>query len=174
MNPIQPQQQQGGGKMIQEPIQQGFDTSTGQQISSDIQPQTSQPAQMDDGKMQELLDMINQIRSSLGSFNATNFASNNKTDKLRRDILRQVFEKLQMAGVDLTDQKSVSDFIENLRNENPELASMFEQAMSVLLGDSSGEQNVPMDPTASMDLGTGQQNNMNNDISTNEPNQQRI
>jgi hypothetical protein len=116
--------------------------------------------------VQELLNLIQQIRQKLGSFNAMQFASSNKTDRLRRDMLRQVFEKLQLAGVDLTDQRSVSAFIANLREQNPEMADMFEKAMEVLLGGGEVSQS-PQDPTNSIDLGVPPQNNMNN-TNTNE------
>lgn len=83
---------------------------------------------------QALLEMISQIRSRLGSFEATRFAVDAKTTGVRQALLRQVFEKLQLAGVDLTSRESVAIFIDRLRQENPELAGMFEQAMDALLG----------------------------------------
>jgi len=111
---------------------------------------------------QELLDMINQIRQKLGSFNAMKFASNNKTESVRRDLLQQVFQKLQLAGVDLTDPQSVNSFIQNLQQTNPELATMFEKAMDMLLGGQQGADfATPQDPTQSMDLNIPPQN-MNN------------
>jgi hypothetical protein len=110
---------------------------------------------------QSLLDMIQQIRQKLGSFNAMQFASSNKTDKIRRDLLKQVFEKLQLAGVDLTDRQSVAAFMAKLKEDSPELADMFEKAMGALLGGDQGAV-VPQDPTASMDLGVPPTGNMNN------------
>lgn len=119
---------------------------------------------------QELLNMIKQIQMKLGSHSANSFASKNKSDQSRRSVLKQVFEKLQMAGVDLSDKESVAMFIEKLRQENPELADMFEKSMDVLLGGQIGDEPiVPQDPTALMDLGLAPQNNMNNiNINTNE------
>lgn len=81
-----------------------------------------------------LLDMIEKIKAQLGDLNATRFASSNKTEALRKDLLRQVFEKLQLAGVDLSSRESVAAFIMRLQEQNPELAQMFEKSMDVLLG----------------------------------------
>ena len=132
-----------------------------------------QPAQVpqqgggiSDQQKQELLDMITQIKSKLGSFQAVKFASDNKKEKVRLDLLKQVFEKLQLAGVDLSDQQSVSAFIEKLKQANPELANNFEQAMNVLLeGGKTGLAEV-QDPNATLDLGVPPQN-MNNNMNIN-------
>lgn len=126
----------------------------------------SQPVQPGDNPIspeqkQTLLTMIDQIRSKLGSFHAVNFASQNKLEQMKGDALKQVFEKLQMMGVDLTDKDSVSQFIANLQQQNPELAAAFEKAMDFLLG-GQGAPQAPQDPTQSMDLSMPPQNNMNN------------
>lgn len=119
---------------------------------------------------QALIELINQLRQKIGSFNAMDFASKNKIEQMRSDILQQVFEKLQLAGVDLSSTESVREFIDKLRQDSPELAEMFEQAMDALLGgEQSGMSTSPQDPTASMDLSMAPedlsmmpQNNMNN------------
>ena len=119
---------------------------------------------------QTLLDMKNEIRVKLGKFHATSFASKNKIEAVRSSILKQVFEKLQLAGVDLTDKDSVAAFLAKLQQTNPELATNFEQAMNVLLG-GEGMQGAPQDPTQSMDLGIPPQNNMNNENQNGQPEQ---
>jgi hypothetical protein len=132
-------------------------------LMGSVQPATvnagSQP--VSEEQRQELLDMINQIQTKLGSFNAIQFASKNSIEKIRRDLLKQVFQKLQLSGVDLTDQQSVADFIGKIKSRSPELATMFENAMGVLLGDGSDGYGTPKDPTESINLGIPLQNNMN-------------
>lgn len=110
---------------------------------------------------QTLLDLISKIREKLGVFNALSFANKNKLESTRSAILKQVFEKLQLAGVDLTSRDSVAAFLAKLQSDNPELAAAFEKAMETLLG-GKGMEGAPQDPTQSMDLGIPQQNNMNN------------
>lgn len=119
---------------------------------------------------QVLIDMIAKIREQLGSLDATRFAASNKTESLRRELLKQVFEKLQLAGVDLSSRESVATFIMRLQEQNPELAQMFEKSMDVLLGKAEGgsfgappemaapplgqppspEMGAPQDPTAGL------------------------
>lgn len=111
---------------------------------------------------QVLLDMLSKIREKLGNFHAVNFASKNRIESIRSDVLKQVFEKLQLAGIDLTSQESVAAFLAKLQQTNPDLAANFEKAMEILLGGSGGSV-IPQDPTESMDLGISPQNNMNNE-----------
>jgi hypothetical protein len=96
---------------------------------------------------QVLLDLIAKIRDQLGEVQAMGFASGNKSEVLRRDLLKQVFEKLQLAGVDLNSRESVGAFIMRLQEQNPELAQMFEKAMDVLMG-SKGSFGGGTDPNA--------------------------
>jgi hypothetical protein len=127
-----------------------------QPVPSSVQPITEE-------QKQALLDMIQQIRDKIGTLDANKLASGNKNELNRRNLLRQVFEKLQMAGVDLSSRESVASFIMKLQQDSPELAAMFEKAMDVLLGGPEGGSfGVPQDPNAVMDLGAPPQNNMNN------------
>ena len=134
---------------------------------------TAQP--VSEEQKQELLDLIQGIREKLGSFNAQSFAGNNKVDRTRRELLRQVFEALQKSGIDLTNRESVAAFIEKLREQSPELADQFEEAISALLGETDFA--PPSDPNASMDLGVPppplDQNN-NENINLNEKLPQNI
>lgn len=101
-------------------------------------PEGAAPQQMATSEQRQgLLDMIESIRQKLGSFNATQFAGKNKMERVRQEILRKVFEILQLSGVDLTDRESVAQFLENLRTQNPELAGWFEESMNVLLGETT-------------------------------------
>lgn len=81
-----------------------------------------------------IVKLLQDVQSKLSNFHATNFAATNKVELVRRQLLTQVFEKLQMAGVDLSDQASVKEFMTNLQQSNPTLAAGFERAMNVLLG----------------------------------------
>lgn len=114
------------------------------------------PQQITEQEKQALLSSIATIQQKLGHFNAIKFASDNKTENIRRELLKQVFEKLQMSGVDLTSQQSVAQFLAALQQQNPELAANFEKAMEALLG-GQGAPTAPQDPTQSMDLGVPSQ-----------------
>ena len=109
----------------------------------------------------DILKLINTVRSKLGNFHAIDFANKNKAEKLRSALLRQTFDKLQAAGIDLSDPNSVNEFIQNLQKINPTLAQNFEKAMNVLLG-GPGFPGAPQDPTQPSDSGAPDQN-MNNE-----------
>lgn len=85
----------------------------------------------------ELRNMIEQIRSKLGEVNASGFAGKNMNQVKKSEILREIFSMLQASGIDLTNPQSVGQFIQQLRETNPEMAQLFEQAMDELLGGSS-------------------------------------
>lgn len=145
-----------------------MDQSQMQPMQPPVASSVMQPAAAPEGQQmvteqekQQLLDIIAKIKSKLADLNAVRFASRDKNEKVRRDILKQVFEKLQLAGVDLSDKRSVADFIARIRANNPELADMFEQSMNVLLGGPTPDQVMP------------QENNMNN-INQNETLPQNI
>lgn len=140
-----------------DPSQMPPGMSPGQPTSADQTPVTPE-------QKQDLLDMIKKVQAKLGAFHATNFASQNKLESIRSTILKQVFQKLQLAGVDLTSQDSVSAFLAKLQQESPELAQNFEKAMDALLGGAQagpiqpGMASAPQDPTQStVDLGVPQQ-----------------
>lgn len=148
-----------GGPVPAMPEQPPIDPS---QILPEGQVPPAEGTGVSEEERQVLLDMINTIREKLGSFNATKFAGEGKVEKMRSALLQQVFEKLQLAGVDLTNQESVAAFLAKLQQTNPELAANFEKAMEVLLG-GSGMPGSPQDSMESMDLGMHEQNNMNNE-----------
>ena len=123
---------------------------------------------------QALMEMISKVKGEISSLDATKLASGDKNEALRQDLLRQVFEKLQMAGVDLSSRESVAAFIMKLQENNPELAAMFEKAMDALMGTSAGgamgapqdpnAMGAPQDPNAMMPPEMTPENNMNNVI----------
>lgn len=122
------------------------------------QPTDPNQQPVSEEQKQALLDMIAEIKNKIGSVKAMSFAATNKNELERKALLKEVFDKLQMAGVDLSDRQSVSDFMQNLNKESPELAHMFEQSMEILLG------GAPKPPQAdpSMDPSMMDPSNMNN------------
>lgn len=88
-------------------------------------------------QMQQLRDLIEASRGKLGEVNAMKFAGSNKEEQTRLDSLKQIFAALQSVGVDITNPEAIAQFLEKLRATNPDMASLFEQAMESLLGDSA-------------------------------------
>lgn len=94
----------------------------------------AQPQPINAQEKEAITQLIQQVKARLSNFKAVNFAAQNKVEILRKQLLQQVFQKLQMAGVDLSSQASVAQFMAQLQQANPTLAAGFERAMSVLLG----------------------------------------
>lgn len=128
-----------------------------------VPPDAGQP--ITDAQRQELTDTMGKIKDELDRFQAMQFAAKQKSDILRNKILGGIFEKLQTIGVDLNDQASVSEFINGIRQKSPELADQFEMAMNVLIGEDSGadEYGSPRDLSEPVDIGSDQNNEMNNE-----------
>jgi hypothetical protein len=93
---------------------------------------------------QALLDLINKVKSQLSNVAARQKAGSIGVSIDRQQVLKEVFDSLTRAGVDLSSRESVAAFIEKLKQESPELAAMFEQAMNELMGgDAMGTQSAP-------------------------------
>lgn len=126
------------------------------------QPDPGSPPMASPEEIQQLQLLIQSIRSKLGGFHAQNFAAQNVLERTRRELLRQVFEKLQLAGVDLTSPESVAAFIAKLQQQNPQLAIQFEQAMEALLkSPTGGKFATPANANASMPLPGANNENIN-------------
>lgn len=110
-----------------------------------LQAQQGSPAKMPKmatpEQKQELMDLIENTKGKLGEFNSTSFAVDNQIKEDTSETLKQIFSILQSAGVDLTDPKSVSDFLTQLRSQNPQMSQLFEQALNQLLGEE--QQGIP-------------------------------
>lgn len=88
---------------------------------------------------QQLMDLISQIRAKLAETNANMFAGTNKSEQTRIDALKQLFEMMQSAGVNLQDPVAVQAFIDKMREMNPDVAQMFEDALQGLLNEGGSE-----------------------------------
>lgn len=106
-----------------------------------IAPQTAAGMPLaSDAQRKELMDLIEQIKSKMSEAKTAQFAADTTGEQARQNALQGVFTALQNAGVDLTDPNSVNEFLTKLRQNNPELAQIFEESLSQLLGD-----DVPQD-----------------------------
>lgn len=126
-------------------------------------PMQAQAAAPTDGmatpeQKQQLMDLLAKIRQQMSEVNAAQFVRSNAAQQKSQETLKEVFHELQAAGVDLTDPKSISQFLSNLREQSPDLAQLFEQVLNSLMGGGAEEQ-APMDMPSDM-------GNMNNDQAT--------
>jgi hypothetical protein len=85
-------------------------------------------------EMQTLWDMMNQIEQKYQEMNAEGFAGGNKIESQKRELIAEVFQALQDAGVDTTNIDEVRQFLDELQQSNPDLYELFDSAFSDLLG----------------------------------------
>lgn len=101
----------------------------------------STEANISDEKRQQLLYAADRLKAQVEDTKMRMNASKNLMEVKRKKELRKVFERMQFNGVNLSDRQSVSNYIEKLRQNNPETAANFEKAMDYLM---TGEQNNNM------------------------------
>lgn len=124
---------------------------------------------------QQLMVMIMKVKEKLAAFEAMKTAAGGKKEEYRQTILREIFTKFEQAGIDLTNREEVADFIAQLQAQNPEIAMIFEEAMSKLLGENTtpempsqgGSPQGPQSPAELASLGMAIPNN-NMNINQNE------
>lgn len=105
--------------------------------NASMQQQMASPEQR-----QQLMDMMDAVRGKIGELNSVHFATQNAADMSRREALKEVFSALQEAGIDLSDPAAVSEFLDKLRQMNPELARLLEESLDALLGEEQPMNNM--------------------------------
>jgi hypothetical protein len=87
-----------------------------------------------DDKRQQLVYAMGRLKAQAEDAKMRTNASKIRFESERKKKLGEVFSKMKMSGVDLSNRESVSGYIEKLRNNNPETAAMFESSMDFLMG----------------------------------------
>jgi len=109
-------------------------------------------------------DMMSKINNKYQGFSANKFSLENNTKEQKNQILREIFDLLQKAGVDPSNIEQVREFLDKVKIKNPELY----QQIVAILDSLMTEENIPEG-----NLGQEQQpSNMN--INNNESPQENI
>ena len=132
-------------QMPQDPQMGGMPISAGDQPVSEEQ-------------MEELRNLAEEVNARFAKLKSIIFATKNKSETLKKEVLGEVFEKMAMAGINLEDQSSVAEYINRIRETNPEIADQFEYAMDTLMGDE-----MPMDEQKGLEEPVEMNNEMNNE-----------
>lgn len=130
------------------------------------QPELSQEEMT--GNLQQLMDKIN---SKYQEFNADKFSSDNLIAQSKSQSLRDVFDMLQSVGIDPSNVEQVKEFLDKIKNTNPELYQQVSKAFQdIIAGDDVNE--GPELDTGEISQDPGSSINMN--INTNEAPQENI
>lgn len=84
-----------------------------------------------------LQDLASKIEEAYQQFNTQQFVSKNTADVKKRDSIKEVFDMLSQAGVDLSNPESVKSFLDSLKEKNPELYQIVEASLEALFSDDS-------------------------------------
>lgn len=87
---------------------------------------------------QEIMGEVNKLKTRSGMTNAKSYLNVNDMEKRRAEGLTMLFQMLQQAGVDPNDPLSISEFLQSLEMDDPDLFIMFEDAFNKLTEDSGG------------------------------------
>lgn len=82
-----------------------------------------------------LQDMMSKIDQKYQNLNSQKFVSSNKDSEGKNSMLRNIFDMLQLNGVDPSNVEEVRAFLEKLKQNNPEQAQQFESVLESLLGE---------------------------------------
>jgi hypothetical protein len=90
-------------------------------------------------QQQELMDMVEKIKDKVAEAKRVERAGKDNLNNIKSELVKRVFEIMQLSGVDLSKRESVSDFLVRLAEKDPRLAEWFEKSMDLLLGPDGDE-----------------------------------
>ncbi len=108
-------------------------------------PQSPQGPQVPEEIMRaELESKMADIKSREGALQSSKIVNENLTRENKIQLIKQLFAKMTEAGIDPKNPDEIKQFLDALRNKNPDLYTLFENAMNELLPDQVEQ---PMDQT---------------------------
>lgn len=122
------------------------------QPQSNIPPVPPSPPEVEDGgtlsrdqMLQNIKGQLDKVGSRYQDFNAVKTSSDIKNKKSQGEILRQVFDLLQSVGIDPSNVEQVQEFLNKIKEENPELYTQLEQALKSIVGGEAENDGVTVD-----------------------------
>ena len=83
---------------------------------------------------EQLMELLEATREAMGQIQTTKFRSENEKEAMKVDTLKQIFQSMQSAGVDLNDPASVATFLDKLEATNPTMSQYFKESLDELMG----------------------------------------
>ena len=96
------------------------------------------PALSSEQMKSNLQDLMSKVQGKYQDFNSSRFAAANKTQAQRSAAMRQLFEMFESMGVDPSNADQLKQFLNLLKQRNPELYQQIEDALESMLGGSIG------------------------------------
>lgn len=96
--------------------------------------------------LDELGRRLQEIKDANGKLESMQIASKNRINQYKMEILRQVYKGLEELGVDPNDTESINQFLNRLREENPDLVTLLEFILNNLVPEDEEENDQPRAP----------------------------
>jgi len=147
---MEPEQNQMQGPPVSPPEAPvgGYQGMTPGSASGGGIPMENQPGGLSQEEMKANLgEMMSKIEGKYQDFNANKFASLNQREESKGNTLRRLFDMFNKMGVDPSDPEQVREFLNKLKEVNPELSKQLEGLLERLLGEDipGGEGEVGVD-----------------------------
>lgn len=98
-------------------------------------PTGQQPALSQEEMVANIKDMMGKIDNKYQDFQAGKFAYDNKSAEAKSQVLRDIFDLLQSEGVDPSNVEQVGEFLNKIKESNPELYQQIEKIFQDLVGE---------------------------------------
>jgi len=83
------------------------------------------------------------VESSYRKFNSTQLMAKNKADADKKKVINNIFDTMESLGVDPSDQKELSTFLEKSKETHPEMVAIIEQSLNELLKEQGQTEQEP-------------------------------
>jgi hypothetical protein len=119
------------------------------EMNTPQQPPQEDPGSslISDEKRQNLFYAMGRLKAQAEDTKMRINSSQIRLETERKKKLGEIFSKMKLGGVDLSSRESVSDYINRLKQNNPETAVMFENAMGYLMSGKTNMNNEKLNET---------------------------
>ena len=119
------------------------------EMNTPQQPPQEDPGSslISDEKRQNLVYAMGRLKAQAEDTKMRINSSQIRLETERKKKLGEIFSKMKLGGVDLSSRESVSDYINRLKQNNPETAVMFENAMGYLMSGKTNMNNEKLNET---------------------------
>lgn len=119
-------------------------------------PDPSMPTDLPDtgadqgaGSLADLKGSVDQKENAVAT---QQIISKNKLEGIRQEIIQNIFKQIKTLGVDPSDPASLSSFLQNMYQKDPDLYMLFESAFNAITGFKAPEGYTPGQPPAGVDM----------------------
>ena len=116
-------------------------------------PEPTPPAEPDMTEQYKanLQQMMDAVEEKYGQFNMMKFQSDNNIKAMQEDAVKQLIAFFQDNNVDPGDDKSINDFLDQVKQQDEDLYGLLENLIDLIL---NGVGNTPADQSVSAEQGT--------------------